>query len=90
MLHSVKNEDGSYLLGARLEIDDLNEEFELRLPEEEYYTTLGGLVTYYAEDIPEAGEEVIVGEYLITVEKAAQNRVIKVRLQDKPDFGENL
>ncbi len=80
-----KNEDGSFLLGARLEIDDINEEFELQLPEEEYYTTLGGLVTYYAEDIPAVGEEVIVGEYLITVGKAAKNRVISIRLEAKPD-----
>lgn len=79
------NEDGSFLLGARLEIDDLNEAFELNLPEEEYYTTLGGLVTYYAEDIPAVGEEVIVGEYLITVGKAAKNRVISIRLEAKPD-----
>lgn len=77
-----KNEDGSYLLGARLEIDDINEEFELALPEEEYYTTLGGLVTYYAEAIPEVGEEVVIGQYLITIEQAATNRVIVVRLQE--------
>ncbi len=80
-----KNEDGSYLLGARLEIDDLNEELGLGLPEEEYYTTLGGLVTYYAEAIPEIGEEVVVGKYLITIENAAINRVIAVRLQEVPE-----
>lgn len=77
-----KNEDGSYLLGARLEIDDINEELNLGLPEEEYYTTLGGLVTYYAEAIPQTGEEVIVGKYLIVVENAATNRVIAVRIQE--------
>ena len=80
-----RNEDGSYLLGARLEIDDLNEELNLALPEEEYYTTLGGLVTYYAEAIPPIGEEVIVGKYLITVENAATNRVIAVRLRENPE-----
>lgn len=73
--------DGKYLLGARLEIDDLNEEFELNLPEEEYYTTLGGLVLYYAEKIPKKGEKVIVQHHLFTIDKAEKNRIITLKLE---------
>ena len=81
----VRLEDGSYLLGGRLEIDDLNqhETFDLNLPDEEYYTTLGGLVMYYAEDIPKKGRTIEVGLYQIVVEKATRNRVINVRVKER-------
>ncbi|RMG17953.1 MAG: HlyC/CorC family transporter [Bacteroidetes bacterium] len=82
----IKQEDGSYLLGARCEIDDLNEELGLSLPEEEYYTTLGGLITYHAENIPAKGESIVIGPYLITVVKATKTRILTVKLQLKPDF----
>ncbi|MEM7372932.1 MAG: hemolysin family protein [Bacteroidota bacterium] len=74
-----------YLLGARLAIDDLNEEFDLELPEEEYYTTLGGLVMYVAEEIPEEEAIIDVGKYKITVIKASSNRVITVKLEPGDD-----
>ncbi|MEO1451673.1 MAG: hemolysin family protein [Bacteroidota bacterium] len=79
------NQDGSYILGARLEIDDLNEEFELHLPDEEYYTTLGGLITYVAERIPDPQEEITIGSYHFTIIKTAQNRLISVKMEVKKD-----
>lgn len=79
---SIKNEDGSYTLGARLEIDDLNEAYpELKIPEEEYYATLGGWILYVNEDIPVEGEIVEIAPYHITVLEAMQNRVVKIRLE---------
>jgi len=84
-LVKLPNPDGSYLLGARLEIDDLNEEFDLDLPEEEYYTTLGGLVMYVAENIPQKDEYIRVEKYIVTVIKATDTRVICVKLQRAED-----
>lgn len=79
---SIKNEDGSFTLGARLEIDDLNEAYpELKIPEEEYYTTLAGWILYANEDIPQEGEIVEIPPYHITVLEAMQNRIVKVRLE---------
>lgn len=79
---SIKNDDGSFTLGARLEIDDLNQAYpELKIPEEEYYTTLGGWILYANEDIPEEGEIIEIAPYHITVLEAMQNRVVKVRLE---------
>lgn len=76
-----KNDDGSFTLGARLEIDNLNEDLGLHLPDEEYYTTLGGLITYVAERIPDPQEEITIGSYRFTVIKTAQNRLISVRME---------
>ncbi|MDP5170283.1 MAG: hemolysin family protein [Bacteroidia bacterium] len=78
-------EDGGMLLGGRHEIDDLNEEFDLDLPEDEGYNTLGGLVLNLAEDIPEEGESFAVGKYVLTVVKASNTRLIWIRLTGHKD-----
>ncbi|GAB4402978.1 MAG: hemolysin family protein [Bacteroidia bacterium] len=80
----VKNSDGSYLLGARHNIYDLNEDLDLDLPTEDYYTTLGGLLMYEAERIPAQGETIQIGHYLFTIQQATHNRVIAVLLQTLP------
>ncbi len=76
-----KNADGSMVLGARQEINDLNESQGLELPEDEYYSTLGGLFTYFAEDIPKQGEHIIVGPYQLTAMKVTLKRIILVHLK---------
>jgi putative hemolysin len=84
-LVKIQYDDGSYLLGARHEIDYLNEELGLELPEEEYYTTLGGLVVYVAENIPQPEAQVALSDhYLVTVVKASPTRVISVKLEIVP------
>ena len=79
-----KQEDGSYLLGGRLDIDDLNEDESLDLvfPDEEYYTTLGGMIIYYAEDIPKKGHIILQGDYRFTVEKSTPTRIIVVKVEN--------
>lgn len=80
----VINEDGSLILGARHEIDDLNEEMGLELPENDAYTTLGGLIMYIAEDIPQKDASIEVSDYLITVVDATPTRVIAAKVSRKP------
>jgi len=79
----IKQEDGSFLLGGRLEIDDINEDenIELTLPDEENFSTLGGLIIYYTADIPQRGQHIVIGNFKITIEKATPNRIILVRLE---------
>lgn len=51
--------DGSYLMDAKIDIDDLNDELDLKLPKERY-DTIGGLVLKKLGRIPKVGEKVIV------------------------------
>ncbi|MEZ4772500.1 MAG: hemolysin family protein [Bacteroidia bacterium] len=83
----VEEKDGSYIIGARNEIYELNEKLELNLPEEEYYTTLGGMIMHISEKIPAQDEVVEIHGYNITILNATQNRIIAVKLQ-KRNFGE--
>lgn len=72
------NEDGSFLVGARWDIDDLNEQKEFHFPEDEAYTTLGGLFMHVAEMIPEIGQEVQVEDYTLQAINVAPNRIISI------------
>lgn len=51
--------DGSYMIDAKTDIDDLNDKLDLRLPKERY-DTIGGLVLKRLGRIPNVGERVKV------------------------------
>lgn len=74
-----KLDDKTWLLSARLEIDYLNETYGWGLPAGEY-ETLGGLILAYAEDIPEAGETIVVHPFTFTVQSTLDNRIDTIKV----------
>jgi CBS domain containing-hemolysin-like protein len=75
-----KNDDGSFNFSARLEIDYLNEKYDLGLPVSDSYETLGGLLMQAKGDIPNEADEITVGNCKFTILKASDNKVEEVRL----------
>jgi CBS domain containing-hemolysin-like protein len=75
--------DGTYLFSARQEVDYINSEYNLELPESEEYETLGGLITHLAERIPDADEEITAGKYILTVKEASSSKVDTVHVRKK-------
>ena len=71
--------DNEYEFSARLEVEYLNETYELNIPEGEY-DTLGGFIISHYEDIPDAGETLIIEHFKITVLKKDAARLDEVRL----------
>ncbi|MBV7440556.1 hemolysin family protein [Weeksellaceae bacterium TAE3-ERU29] len=69
-----------YLFSARLEIDYINQEYGLELPESEAYETLGGLAVSNLERIPDENEEFNIGEYKFKATKVADTRVEEIRI----------
>lgn len=72
--------DNEFLFSARLEIDYLNETYNLHLPESDSYDTLGGMVVTYLENIPQLKEKVQVDDYLLITEKTSETRVEEIRI----------
>ena len=68
-------------LSARLEIDYLNEEYDLHLPESDDYETLAGLIIDKNEDLPEVGDLVEVDDYVIEIKKVSENKIEEVVLR---------
>jgi len=65
---------------ARAEVANLNERFELKLPEEGEYATIGGLVVERLGHIPKAGEQLKAGKATITVVRSDARAVREVLL----------
>jgi CBS domain containing-hemolysin-like protein len=73
--------DGSFDFSARLEIDYLNNKYQLQLPEnQEAYDTLGGLILFLRGDIPEEMETINCGVYTFTPLKVSETRIELVKI----------
>lgn len=70
-----------YLFSGRLEIDYLNKKYNLSIPEEENFETLGGFIFHHHENIPTQNEEIIIPPFTIVIQKVKNNRIEQVRLK---------
>ncbi len=69
-----------FRFSARLEIDDLNEKYDLYLPENDAYETLGGMIVFYHGDIPQQNEEIDVKNYRFFIQEASATKIETVGL----------
>ncbi len=72
--------DGSYIVDARIEVDRLNEELGLGLPEGEY-ETLGGFLLSLLQKIPEPGEEAHYRGIRFLITESDKRTILKVRVR---------
>ncbi|HIJ70091.1 MAG TPA: HlyC/CorC family transporter [Planctomycetes bacterium] len=69
---------------ARTYIDDLNDQFELDLPEDEDYDTLGGFVFSHLGSIPKTGETFEYEDVKFIIIDAEARKIKRVRIQKRP------
>ncbi|WP_026956103.1 hemolysin family protein [Algoriphagus vanfongensis] len=72
--------DFEYLLSARHEIDYLNDKYDWELPEGEF-ETISGLILSHTENLPKKGESVMIGPYTFTIMTKQDHRIDSVRLK---------
>ena len=70
-----KIDEGTYKFSARLEVDYLNEQYKLNLPEGENYETLGGLIVSETEQIPEVEDEVQIENFKFTILEVSSTKI---------------
>ncbi len=70
-----------YILSARLEIERVNELYDLDLPESDDYMTLGGLILHEYQSFPKLNEVVRVGRYEFKILKNTATKIELVRLK---------
>ena len=80
LLEEKVGED-EFLFSARLEIDYLNEEYNLEIPKEEGYETLGGFIIDYTENIPELNEEIKIENFVIKILKVSSTKIEEISFQ---------
>lgn len=73
--------ENEYVLSARLEIEKINEMFELDLPESDEYMTLGGLILHEYQAFPKLNEVVSIDGYEFKIIKNTATKIELVRLK---------
>ncbi len=76
-----KLDDGSYMLSARLEIEKVNEMFDLDLPESDEYMTIGGLILHEYQSFPKLNEVVVIGPFEFKIIKNTMTKIELVKLK---------
>lgn len=73
--------ENEYLVSGRLEIDYLNEKYDLGLPESDDYQTLAGYIISFHENIPSTNEEISIGKVSFIITEASDTKIEKVLIR---------
>ena len=76
-----KTDDGEYVLSARLEIEKVNEMFDLELPESDDYMTVGGLILHEYQSFPKLNEIVKINNFEFKIIKSTMTKIELVKLK---------
>lgn len=80
-----KVDTDTYVLSARLEIDKVNDMFNLDLPESDEYMTIGGLILAYYQSFPKLNEVVKIGKFDFKIIKNTATKIELVKLTVHPN-----
>ena len=72
--------ENSYSFSARLEVDYLNQKYDLDLPESEFYETLGGMIVYTTGEIPDKDTYVEIPPFTMKIEKVSATKLEQITL----------
>ncbi|REJ66899.1 MAG: HlyC/CorC family transporter [Planctomycetota bacterium] len=73
-------DETTYEVLARVHVDELNDRFDLGLPVDGDYDTVGGFVFSQLGHVPAAGEELVWNGARIKVSEASRRRIEKLRM----------
>ncbi|MDP5105234.1 MAG: hemolysin family protein [Polaribacter sp.] len=76
-----KISESKFNFSARLEIDYLNEEYDLNIPKSEAYETLGGFIIEHTENIPSEKEVIGIDDFEFRILKMSGAKIDEVSLK---------
>lgn len=76
-----KIDENTIELDARTYIDDVNDQFEINLPEDEDYDTVGGFVFSHLGYIPKTGKKFDYSNLTFTITSAETRRIKHIRIR---------
>lgn len=72
--------DTEFLFSGRLEVDYLNEKYNLSIPIAEGYETLTGFIFSHTEKLPVEGETINFEKFTVVIEKVGETRIELVKI----------
>jgi len=79
-LIETKLDDVTYLFSTRLDVEYLNEEYKLNIPENDSYGTLGGFIVDFSKEIPKKGHQINIGNFQFIIEEATNKKIVLVKM----------
>ncbi len=80
-LREEKIDETNFLFSARLDVDYINENYKLELPESDEYETLGGFIVYKTGEIPEQDLEIVIDNFQFTILEVSNTKIDLVALK---------
>ena len=71
----------NFKFSARLEVDYINENYKLDLPESDEYGTLGGLIVNETGEIPSKDSQIKINNFLFTILEVSNTKIDLVTLE---------
>ena len=72
--------ENTYLFSARLDVEYLNEEYKLEIPENDSYGTLGGFIVDFTKEIPQKGDQIVIDNFHFVIEEASNTKIELVKM----------
>ncbi len=69
-----------FLFSGRLNVEDINEKFDLNIPESCDYQTLAGYILYEYKNFPKVNDVIVIGNLTFIIMKANRNLIELVRV----------
>ncbi|HNP31874.1 MAG TPA: hemolysin family protein [Flavobacterium sp.] len=73
-------DETNYIFSTRLDVEYLNEEYKLNIPESDSYGTLGGFIVDFSKEIPQKGEQITIGNFQFVIEEATNKKIELVKM----------
>jgi len=77
--------ENEYVFSGRMEIDYINDNYNIELPESEGYETLAGYIIDRCENIPKLNNRIIIGDYQFRMLKVSQTKIELVQVKKMED-----
>ena len=75
----LDNDD--YLFSTRLDVEYLNQNYKLNIPESDSYGTLGGFIVNFTKEIPQKGDQIVIDKFHFTVEESTNKKIELVKMK---------
>lgn len=80
-LYEKKLTEHDYIFSGRIEIDYLNEKYNLKIPESEEYETIAGFILFHTESLPNINDQITIENFKIGILKVSNTRLELVKLE---------
>lgn len=75
-----QTDEKTFIFSGRLELDDLNDRFDLDFPEDEDFMTIAGLILHHHQSIPQIGEIIDIDRWRFEILRSTSTKIVLVKM----------